>query len=261
MFGSPKKGRMPLIQPYDLIVVVGCAGKIGSSLVNIFMSYGVKVIGIDVVSASSKMDQYHQCENFTYVQLQENYEKLLKKLDLLSAERGVGIINCAYPRASGYGSRPENMSYFDFGKSVGLKLSNAFDLCMFAVKLSKQTDVPISVVNFSSIYGVVAPRMSGYEGTKMNVPLDYSAAKAGIIAMTKHLHRELGTTLLRFNVVSPGGIMEDQPLSFQTAYSSFTSGEGLLDSSDMIGTIVFLCSDFSRKYGGHNFILDEGFSL
>lgn len=250
-----------MIQPYDLVVVLGCAGKIGSSLVNNFLSHGVNVIGIDVVSSTPELDQHPQIENFVYVQHRNHYEILLKKVDFGFVERGVGVINCAYPRTISYGGVPEEMSSSDFGESVGLKLSNAFDLCMFALKLSKQMDVPVSVVNFSSIYGVVAPRMSIYEGTTMNVPLDYSTAKAGIIAMTKHLQRELGTPMLRFNVVSPGGIIDDQPLSFQTAYSSFTSGNGLLERFDLIGTVLFLCSDLSRKYGGHNFILDEGFSL
>ena len=52
--------------------------------------------------------------------------------------------------------------------------------------------------------------------------------------------------LLRFNVVSPGGIIEDQPISFQNAYSSFTSGNGLLECDDLMGTLV-LCSDLSRN--------------
>ena len=177
-------------ESYDIIVVIGCVGKIGSNIVNTFIKYGVKVIGVDVVSGSSSaVAQINH--DFMYVQRREDYERLLEEFDVNSAERGVGIINCAYPRISGYGTVPERMSYSDFGDSVGLKLSNAFDLCMFAFKLSKQADVPV-VVNFSSIYGIVAPRMSIYEGTEMNVPLDYSVAKAGIIAMTKHLH-EVGT--------------------------------------------------------------------
>ena len=57
--------------------------------------------------------------------------------------------------------------------------------------------------------------MSIYEGTEMNVPLDYSV-QSRQIAMTKHLHRELGTPLLRFNVVSPGGIIEDSLYRFRT---------------------------------------------
>ena len=252
---------MLMIESYDVIFVIGCIGKIGSSIANTFIKYGVKVIGVDVVSETSEAVAQMQHGNFIYVQRQENYESLLDDFDLYAAKRGVGIINCAYPRIRGYGTSPEQMSYSEFGASVGLKLSNAFDLCMFAFRLSKLADVPVSVVNFSSIYGIVAPRMGIYEGTKMNVPLDYSTAKAGIIAMTKHLHREFGTPLLRFNVVSPGGIVEDQPLSFQNSYSSFTSGNGLLECSDLMGTVVFLCSDLSRKYGGHNFVVDEGFSL
>ena len=125
-----------MIESYDIIVVIGCVGKIGSNIVNTFIKYGVKVIGVDVVSGSSSAVAQINRGNFMYVQRREDYERLLEEFDVNSAERGVGIINCAYIGLV-------NMVLF-LNECLILtlvtrltKLSNAFDLCMFAFKLSK----------------------------------------------------------------------------------------------------------------------------
>ncbi len=50
-----------------------------------------------------------------------------------------------------------------------------------------------SIINISSIYGVVGPNFSIYEGTVMSNPVDYSFAKSGIIGLTRYLASFLGS--------------------------------------------------------------------
>ena len=59
-----------------------------------------------------------------------------------------------------------------------------------------------SIINISSIYGVVGPDWSLYSGTEINNPAAYSISKAGIVHMTKWLASTLAPKI-RVNCISP----------------------------------------------------------
>ncbi|MNI82018.1 flagellin modification protein A [compost metagenome] len=61
--------------------------------------------------------------------------------------------------------------------------------------------------------------------------------------------------------MSPGGIFDHQPDAFCQAYKSHTHGAGMLDVSEIIGSIMFLLSDQAKYVTGQNIIVDDGFSL
>ena len=61
-----------------------------------------------------------------------------------------------------------------------------------------------SLVHISSIQGVRAPKFEHYDGTEMNSPIEYSAIKAGVIAITKWLAKYYGSKGVRVNCISRG---------------------------------------------------------
>ncbi len=63
------------------------------------------------------------------------------------------------------------------------------------------------------------------------------------------------------NVVSPGGILDKQPEEFIEAYKKETLGKGMLNVSDVVGSILYLLSDSAQYVNGQNLIVDDGFSL
>ncbi|MFH4268080.1 SDR family oxidoreductase, partial [Acinetobacter baumannii] len=65
----------------------------------------------------------------------------------------------------------------------------------------------------------------------------------------------------RINCVSPGGIFDHQPEPFLEAYKSHTHGAGMLDVTEIIGSVLFLLSEQSRYVTGQNIIVDDGFSI
>ena len=76
-----------------------------------------------------------------------------------------------------------------------------------------------AIINLSSIYGVVAPDFSIYEGTEMTMPAAYSAIKGGIISLTRYIATYYGGYNVRSNSISPGGIFDNQPESFVEKYT------------------------------------------
>ena len=116
-------------------------------------------------------------------------------------------------------------------------------------------------IHISSITGVVAPKFENYEGTSMTSPIEYSAAKLGIISMTGWLAKYCKNKNIRVNCVSHGGIMDQQPQSFLEKYRDSCTSKGMLDPTDVARTVLFLLSDQSKYINGQNIVIDDGWSL
>ena len=113
----------------------------------------------------------------------------------------------------------------------------------------------------SSIYGVIPPRFDIYANTSMTMPVEYSAIKAGLLHLTRYANAFVKGGQFRANCVSPGGILAGQDAQFLERYNSHCMSKGMLDSQDVVGTILFLLSDASEFMVGQNVVIDDGFSL
>ena len=66
---------------------------------------------------------------------------------------------------------------------------------------------------------------------------------------------------IRVNSISPGGILDQQPQSFLDKYRDSCTSKGMLDPTDVAGTVLFLFSDQSKYINGQNIVIDDGWSL
>jgi NAD(P)-dependent dehydrogenase (short-subunit alcohol dehydrogenase family) len=80
-----------------------------------------------------------------------------------------------------------------------------------------------SIINIASIAGMLGRDRKMYEkGALSEQPIDYAAAKAGVIGMTKDLAGFLSPYGVRVNAISPGGFERGQPQAFIDAYNERT---------------------------------------
>ncbi|RUT34862.1 SDR family oxidoreductase [Arsenicitalea aurantiaca] len=119
------------------------------------------------------------------------------------------------------------------------------------------------IVNFASIAGLVGRDRRVYAGTDMKgQPVDYAAAKGGVIALTLDLAGYLGPRGVNVNALSPGGFERGQHKRFVAGYADRTPlGRMGRDGVDLKGPILFLCSPASDYVHGHNLVVDGGFSV
>jgi NAD(P)-dependent dehydrogenase (short-subunit alcohol dehydrogenase family) len=118
-----------------------------------------------------------------------------------------------------------------------------------------------SIINISSIAGIVGRDRRVYPEGMAPQPVDYAAAKAAIIGFTTDLAGYLGPRGIRVNAISPGGFQRGQPQAFIDAYSDRCMlGRMGRDGIDLNGAAVFLASDASAYITGHNLVVDGGFS-
>jgi NAD(P)-dependent dehydrogenase (short-subunit alcohol dehydrogenase family) len=117
------------------------------------------------------------------------------------------------------------------------------------------------IINIASMYGVVGPDFSIYEGTGMTNPVNYAFAKGGMVNLTRYLASFLGPYNIRVNCLSPGGFESDgQHEAFRAAYSRRTLLGRLAVGDDIKGPAVFLASNASRYITGQNILVDGGWT-
>lgn len=122
------------------------------------------------------------------------------------------------------------------------------------------------IINVASIAGLVGRDRRLYQRAGMlGQPVDYAAAKAGVIGLTRDLAGFLSPLGVHVNAISPGGITgptRSHPEQFVREYSDKTPlGRMGRDGIDLRGAILFLASPASDYVTGHNLIVDGGFSL
>lgn len=116
-----------------------------------------------------------------------------------------------------------------------------------------------SVVNVSSIYGMVGPDMRLYDDTAMGNPAAYAASKAGLLQLTRWLATTLAPAI-RVNAITPGGVWRNQPEVFVERYVYKTPLRRMAAEEDFKGAIAYLASDLSSYMTGQNLVVDGGWT-
>ena len=117
-----------------------------------------------------------------------------------------------------------------------------------------------SIINISSIYGVVGNDPTIYLDTDMKQPATYTFVKAGMINFTRYLANYYGKQGVRSNCISPGGYFDNQPDAFVNEYNKRVPVGRMLDNEDIKGAVVYLASDASEYVNVHNLLVDGGWT-
>ena len=180
---------------------------------------------------------------------------LLKKIN--KSKINILINNATYSNSlTGYADKFEKQSIKKWRESFEINLTAAFHLVMGLNKNLKRSGNG-TIINVSSIYGIYAPDWKMYKGTNMGNSAAYSAAKGGLIQLTKWLSTTLAP-FVRVNSISPGGILRGQPKKFIHSYKKKTPLKRMAKEEDLIGAFAFLASDASNYITGQNIIVDGG---
>jgi NAD(P)-dependent dehydrogenase (short-subunit alcohol dehydrogenase family) len=115
-----------------------------------------------------------------------------------------------------------------------------------------------SLINISSIYGLVGPDHRIYSGMPFSSFPAYSASKAGVHGLTLWLATYWGESSIRVNTVFPGGVYNGHDPEFVRRYSERTPMGRMANPDDLVGIIVYLASEASRYCTGQKFIVDGG---
>jgi NAD(P)-dependent dehydrogenase (short-subunit alcohol dehydrogenase family) len=123
-----------------------------------------------------------------------------------------------------------------------------------------------SIVNISSVYGVVSPNQTIYryrqkkEGKPFFKPVAYSASKSGVLNLTRYLATYWASSKVRVNTLTLAGVFNHQDEEFLSGYLPRVPMGRMADEKDYNGAIVFLLSDASAYMTGSNLVIDGGWT-
>jgi len=238
-------------------VVTGGNGLIGSEIARLLTQAGATVYVADTGRPSGGRG-----DKVRYAPVDISSEKSVNRCisAILKKDRYIDVfVNCAYPRTPDWGKTFEKIEFNSWKTNVNNHMGGYFLCARAAAEAMKKKGG--SIINIASIYGVVAPDFSIYEGTAMTMPGAYAAIKSGIIGMSRYMASYYARYKIRVNAVSPGGIRDGQPLPFIKKYENKTPLGRMGTPADVAAAVLYLSADASAYVTGQNIIVDGGWTI
>ncbi len=143
------------------------------------------------------------------------------------------------------------MTEEQWDECLAINLKGYFNYCRAVSPLMKEQGSG-KIVNVTSING-----MRGKFGQT-----NYSAAKAGIIGLTKAVAKELGGKGVTVNAVAPGMVLTEMTLALPQEFRDKAQAEAVLPqlptARDVAQAVAFLLSDDARCITGEVIRVDSG---
>lgn len=252
--------------------ILGGSGLIGKEVVSQLSKKNYQVICLDInfsVKDNTRQNVINckfDCTNLTNIEKKLN--SIIKKLGLPTI-----FVDASFPS-----SKRWSKCNFDTLKKEyvleGLQknLVSSILITRFfaeAMKNKKKKSQDGSIVNISSIYGLVAQDSNLYKGIKnMRENAIYPVIKAGLIAYAKQMASYYSKYNIRVNTITPGGIMghnkntgRKQNKKFLNNYRSRVPLKRLANAKEIASGVVYLCSQESSYVTGINLIIDGGWTI
>lgn len=259
---------MPVLETFSLkgkvALVTGGAGLYGRQIAEALAEAGAKTFiasrGLEALElvAQAQRDRGY---DVTAMHLDLASDTSIEKIhaDIINAAGTCDIlVNNAVTR-SAHDGWAHDLEAYDI--SLHVNASALFKIThLFAQNMKTQRSG--SIINISSMMGIVGIEMDNYVGTEMMPdpsPI-YFFEKGGMINFTRWAASVLGPDNVRVNCLSPGGYEAGQPASFVAKYSARTQLGRMANDTDLKGSIIFLASDASAYLTGTNIPVDGGYT-
>lgn len=238
-----------------VIIVTGGNGLIGKAILFDIRKAGAIAINAEINVLDNLENGMIQCNITDSLSVQAAISKVINKYGRID-----GLVNSAYPRTKDWAVKFENIPEESWKQNVDMQLNSLFVICQVVLRQMKIQGRG-SIVNISSVYGLVGPDFGVYDGTEMTMPAAYSAIKGGVVNFSRYLASYYGPDNIRINCVSPGGIFDNQNDIFIKQYERRVPMRRMGLPADIAPSVTFLLSDAAGYITGHNLMVDGGWTI
>ena len=233
------------------IIVTGATGGIGNAIIEKLNKFGANIL-----ATGTKIDKLEKLKSkFDDIKILKfdisQDDKIEEFIENSTRELG-GNLDCLINNA---GITQDNlairMSIDEWKKVIDINLTSTFLLSKFSIKKMLKNKKG-KIINITSVVGHV-----GNLGQA-----NYTASKAGIVAMSKSLAIEYAKKNININCISPGFIktaMTDQiDEKFKEMIISKIPSSRLGEPEDIANAVIFLASDQSNYINGETLHVNGG---
>ena len=233
------------------IIITGATGGIGNSIVKRLSDAGAKILAtgtriekLEELKSKFKNTDILKFDISKADEIEEFIENATKQLggglDCLINNAGITQDNLAI-----------RMNIDEWKKVIDINLTSTFLLSKFAVKKMLKNKYG-KIINITSVVG-----HTGNLGQA-----NYTASKAGIVAMSKSLAIEYAKKNININCISPGFIKTDMTdkidEKFKETIISKIPSSRLGEPEDIANAVLFLASDQSNYINGETIHVNGG---
>jgi NAD(P)-dependent dehydrogenase (short-subunit alcohol dehydrogenase family) len=257
-----------------VVVITGGLGQLGTQFTQAIAEHGGRavVIDLDVSPAKRPPLPSEVSDRVMYIAADIcNRDALTEALSQIERhwETPFGLINNAAIDSPPNAPAAENGPFEDYPREswdriLTVNLSGPF-VCsqVFGGRMAARGAG--SIVNISSIYGLVSPDQRIYEyrrasGVPFIKPVAYSASKSGLLNLTRYLATYWAPQGVRVNTLTLAGVFRSQDEQFLKGYLGRMPMQRMAAPDEYNGAIVFLCADASRYMTGANLVIDGGWT-
>jgi 3-oxoacyl-[acyl-carrier protein] reductase len=236
------------------IIVTGASGGIGNSIVE-----KLNQNGANILATGTRIEKLEELkEKFSNIKILKfdisQHEKIEEFIENATKELG-GSLDCIVNNA---GITKDNltirMSLEEWSKVININLTSTFLMCKYSIKKMLKNKSG-KIINITSVVG-----HTGNVGQA-----NYTASKAGIVAMSKSLAIEYAKKNINVNCISPGFIstaMTDQiDEKFKETIIAKIPSNRLGKPEDIANAVNFLSSDQSDYINGETLHVNGGMYL
>jgi len=232
------------------VIITGASGGIGNSIIEKFNEAGANII-----ASGTKMEKLEELKNkFKNIKILKFDISQSEKIEefIENATNELGGLDCIINNA---GITQDNlairMGLEEWKNVININLTSTFLMSKFAIKKMLKNKKG-KIVNIASVVG-----HTGNLGQA-----NYTASKAGIIAMSKSLAIEYAKKNINVNCISPGFIktaMTDKiDEKFKEVIISKIPSGRLGSPEDIANAVLFLASDKSDYINGETLHVNGG---
>jgi NAD(P)-dependent dehydrogenase (short-subunit alcohol dehydrogenase family) len=258
-----------------IIVVTGGLGQLGREYVLALAERGARVCAVDVTDdAAAIAKRYPTIPERVHFYKADVTDKATLETVLAHIVQQWGVphvlINNAAldspPNAPAEENGPfETYPIESFDKIMAVNTKGVLLCCQVFGSAMAQAGRG-SIINISSIYGIVSPVQDIYtyraerDGKPFYKPVAYSVSKSALTNLTHYLATYWARRGVRVNTLTLAGVFNQQDEQFLAGYLARMPLGRMANPDEYNGAVIFLASDASSYMTGANLVIDGGWT-
>lgn len=251
-----------------VIILTGASGLLGSKYAEGLSQYGANIVLADInyIQCKKLEKKLHDIYGTEPLAVKTNISnpKSVKKMvsEAIKKFRKIDVLvnNAVFPETRQERTIPfEKFPISVWNNIISVNLTGVL-LCTQQVGQVMLKQKKGSIINVSSIYGMVAADQRIYGKSRLNSTVAYAITKSAILNLTRYVASYWNRTGIRVNTLTLGGAESGQDPEFIKNYSYRTMIGRMARTDEYIGALLFLASDASSYMTGSNLVVDGGWT-